>query len=699
MTKSAIPASWEASLGPELSKPYFTELMKFLAEERASKQIFPPENEVFSALELTPYENVNVLLLGQDPYHDDGQAHGLCFSVKPGIKAPPSLANMYKELKTDVGCKIPNNGYLVPWAKQGVLMINAVLTVQAHTPNSHKDRGWEQFTDAIIRKVNERPHVVFLLWGAYAQKKVKLIDAKKHTILKCAHPSPLSATKFFGSKPFSQTNAALKAHGQPEIDWQIPDLLAPSPARSSTRGAGRGGRAGSISLFMELAGKTVVVVGLGRSGVAAARVCLQRGARVLCNDAAPRERLSAAALALETAGATLVPGGHDRLDWSQAELVVVSPGVPPFAERHKVEARGVPVLGELDLAWQLFQPALPTAAIGGTNGKSTTTSLVGAMMEAAGRRAFVGGNLGVPLAEVVPAPGSISPLDTLVLEVSSYQSEKMPTLKPRAAAILNVTPDHLDRYESFDDYADAKGNLLVRMDTGDTVVIPSQDPICERQARRARPGARIVTFGPHGDIRIEREYIIDTIHGDRYDRSAMFLRGEHNMLNVAAAIALARGMGLDHPAITLALRTFQGLDHRIAFVAELGGVRYYDDSKGTNVGASVAALRGLAEPRAVLIAGGRDKLGDYEPLIEALRERGRALVVMGEAAERIAAAARGVLPVVAVGSMEEAVEASRALAQPGDAVLLSPACSSFDMFRDYKDRGDRFVQAVKMLLP
>jgi uracil-DNA glycosylase len=219
-----VPASWQASLGPELKKPYFTELMKFLEQERATKQIFPPENEVFSALELTPYENVNVLLLGQDPYHDDGQAHGLCFSVKPGIKAPPSLVNMYKELKTDLGCKIPNNGYLVPWARQGMLMINAVLTVQAHTPNSHKDRGWEQFTDAIIRKVNERPHVVFLLWGSYAQKKSKLIDARRHTILNCAHPSPLSATKFFGSKPFSRTNAALKAHGQPEIDWQIPDL-------------------------------------------------------------------------------------------------------------------------------------------------------------------------------------------------------------------------------------------------------------------------------------------------------------------------------------------------------------------------------------------------------------------------------------------------------------------------------------------
>lgn len=222
--KVNLPESWQAALGPELNKPYFTELSKFVDEQRAQHQIFPPEDEVFSAFNHTPYDQVNALLLGQDPYHDDNQAHGLCFSVKPGIKPPPSLANMYKELKTEFGYDVPKqNGYLVPWAKQGLLMINAVLTVQAHTPNSHKDHGWEQFTDAVIRKVNDREHVVFILWGAYAQKKVKLIDAKKHTIIKCAHPSPLSATKFFGSKPFSQTNAALKAHGQPEINWQIKD--------------------------------------------------------------------------------------------------------------------------------------------------------------------------------------------------------------------------------------------------------------------------------------------------------------------------------------------------------------------------------------------------------------------------------------------------------------------------------------------
>ena len=210
----------------ELHKPYFQKLAQFVDEERQQQTVFPPEDEVFSALRLTPYENVNVLLLGQDPYHDNNQAHGLCFSVRPGIKPPPSLVNMYKELQDDVGLRIPNNGYLVPWAKQGMLMLNAVLTVRAHTPNSHKNKGWEQFTDAVITAVNEkRDPVIFVLWGGYAQKKTKLIDASRHTIIQSAHPSPLSARNgFFGSHPFSTINTALRAHGKPEIDWQLPDL-------------------------------------------------------------------------------------------------------------------------------------------------------------------------------------------------------------------------------------------------------------------------------------------------------------------------------------------------------------------------------------------------------------------------------------------------------------------------------------------
>jgi uracil-DNA glycosylase len=224
--REKLPASWQPVLADECEKAYFRKLEEFLAAERRASSIFPPEEDMFAALAHTPYDQVSVLLLGQDPYHDDGQAHGLCFSVRPGVKPPPSLVNIYNELKSDIGCGAPNHGHLVSWAKQGVLMLNAVLTVRAHTPNSHKDKGWEQFTDAIIRKVNEKDHpVVFVLWGGYAQKKAKLVDAKKHIVIQSAHPSPLSARNgFFGSKPFSTINSALRKAGRPEINWQLDDI-------------------------------------------------------------------------------------------------------------------------------------------------------------------------------------------------------------------------------------------------------------------------------------------------------------------------------------------------------------------------------------------------------------------------------------------------------------------------------------------
>jgi uracil-DNA glycosylase len=221
----SIPASWRAVLADEFEKPYFQELEAFVAEERRNHTVFPPEDEVFNAFKHTPYDTMKVLLLGQDPYHDEGQAHGLCFSVRPGVRPPPSLVNIFKELHDDLGCKVPNNGYLMPWADRGVLLLNAVLTVRAHEPNSHKDKGWERFTDAAIHAAGERDDpVVFVLWGAYAQKKEKLIDTSRHVIIKSAHPSPLSAKKFFGSKPFSAVNDALVRLGKAPIDWQIPDL-------------------------------------------------------------------------------------------------------------------------------------------------------------------------------------------------------------------------------------------------------------------------------------------------------------------------------------------------------------------------------------------------------------------------------------------------------------------------------------------
>ncbi len=223
--KVKLPASWKAVIGDEVKKPYFHTLSEFVDGERARYKVFPPEEDAFNAFEYTPYDQVKVVLLGQDPYHDNNQAHGLCFSVRPGVRPPPSLQNMFKELHDDVGCKIPNNGCLIPWAEQGVLLLNAVLTVRAHQPNSHKGKGWEEFTDAAIQAVNNRSDgVVFVLWGAYAQKKGRYIDEEVHRVIKSAHPSPLSASKYFGTKPFSKVNQFLHELGKPAIEWQIPDL-------------------------------------------------------------------------------------------------------------------------------------------------------------------------------------------------------------------------------------------------------------------------------------------------------------------------------------------------------------------------------------------------------------------------------------------------------------------------------------------
>jgi len=223
--KSKLPPSWHRVLKGELSKPYFCELRDFLQSDRKRHTVYPPAEDVFTAFALTPFERVRVLLLGQDPYHDEGQAHGLCFSVRPDVKSPPSLANIFKEMHADIGCDIPDHGCLIPWARQGVLMLNVVLTVRAHQAHSHRGKGWETFTDAVIRKVNEKTDpVVFVLWGKPAQKMTRLIDSQRHAIVAAAHPSPLSASRgFFGSEPFTAINRVFLERGRPTIDWQIPD--------------------------------------------------------------------------------------------------------------------------------------------------------------------------------------------------------------------------------------------------------------------------------------------------------------------------------------------------------------------------------------------------------------------------------------------------------------------------------------------
>lgn len=223
---AALTNGWAKALAEEFNKDYYKELYYFIKKEYTEQVVYPESKNIFSALELTDIDNVRVVILGQDPYHEPGQAHGLCFSVQPGVKAPPSLENIYKELHDDLGCYIPNNGYLIKWAKQGVLLLNTVMTVRAHAANSHKGHGWETFTDAIIQKVNEKDTpVVFILWGSPAQKKIPMLTNPKHLILKAPHPSPLSSYRgFFGSKPFSQTNDFLLKNGMKPIDWQIENI-------------------------------------------------------------------------------------------------------------------------------------------------------------------------------------------------------------------------------------------------------------------------------------------------------------------------------------------------------------------------------------------------------------------------------------------------------------------------------------------
>ncbi|HEX2979286.1 MAG TPA: uracil-DNA glycosylase [Anaerolineaceae bacterium] len=221
-----IPDSWLPALVGETTQPYYQQLYRFIGDERRKYKVYPPGEDVFNALRYTPFEHVRVVIIGQDPYHEEHQAHGLAFSVQPGVTTPPSLVNIYKELRDDIEFRPPNHGCLIPWAEQGVLLLNAVLTVRAHQANSHQGKGWETFTDAVLRAVNAKhSRVVFLLWGSYAQRKAEWIDTSRHTVLKAPHPSPLSAARgFFGCRHFSKTNTALQAAGLPPIDWQLPDL-------------------------------------------------------------------------------------------------------------------------------------------------------------------------------------------------------------------------------------------------------------------------------------------------------------------------------------------------------------------------------------------------------------------------------------------------------------------------------------------
>lgn len=447
---------------------------------------------------------------------------------------------------------------------------------------------------------------------------------------------------------------------------------------------------------MEVRGRKCVVIGGGASGRAAANLLLSKEAEVVVNDQRARESVDEALLEVERAGAALALGSHDPAFFVGAQLVVLSPGVPPLPELDEV-LRTIPeVIGEAELAARWLRA--PLIGITGTNGKSTVTTLVGEMLRRSGFPTFVGGNLGVALSGAVG--GDADRLEgRIVAELSSFQLEAVKLLRPTIAALLNVTPDHLDRYPSAEAYAQAKSNLFLAQGDGDHAVLPYGDDAC--RALGPRHHAVIVhTFGGQGEVRVQDDQLVDTATGWRIPTAEIRLRGRHNLDNAAAAVLIARLAGADPEAMRAALREVGGLPHRAQFVRELDGVVYVDDSKATNVGATVAALDGLASPqrRAVLIAGGIDKGGSYEPLVARLAEVGRAVVLLGQSADLIERAlSRLEIATRRVRSMEDAVRESRDLARPGDVVLLAPACSSFDMFRSYAHRGDVFQQAVLRL--
>lgn len=442
--------------------------------------------------------------------------------------------------------------------------------------------------------------------------------------------------------------------------------------------------------IQKLDGVPVLVVGLGASGRAAAHFLAERGAVVTANDS--RDSVDEAE-ALQAAGVTLALGGHDEALFTKAKLIVLSPGVPPLAAVDAAEAAGVPVWSEIELASRFLNGTL--VAITGTNGKSTVTSLIAAMGDAAGIPTFAGGNLGTPLIEAVGTDAGERGL--IVAEVSSFQLERVDRFRPTVAVLLNVSEDHLDRYDDYAGYVAAKGNIFGAQGATDHAVVPSDDQVCLGLAQAG--AAAVHTFGPDGELRIEDGKLRDAESGLEVPVEALALVGGPNELNSCAAALAARLAGVELAAIRSTLVSFQGLPHRMERVGEVKRVTFYDDSKATNVGAAVAAIKGFAGGvgKVVLIAGGKDKGGSYDPLREALASTGRGAVLIGEAADLILDGLADVVPVQRRATMVEAVTAAFELARPGDVVLLAPACSSFDMYRSYAHRGDDFQDAVRAL--
>jgi UDP-N-acetylmuramoylalanine--D-glutamate ligase len=441
-----------------------------------------------------------------------------------------------------------------------------------------------------------------------------------------------------------------------------------------------------------VSGQQVLVVGAARSGVAAAYLLARRGAKVTLTDRKPQIPEAAE---LGAAGVTLELGGHVMATFESADLVVLSPGVPiELPEIARAKTLGIPVIGELELASRWLRG--PIVAITGTKGKSTTTTLVGRMLEAAGRRVLVGGNIGYPLSAHVDA----STADTVhVVEASSFQLETTDTFKPWIAALLNFSPDHLDRHPDETSYAAAKMRIFANQQSQDWAVVNADSPEAMQMTRHVR--ARVVTFGVDepADIHVGRGFVWQrTSEGDipLLPVAAVHLQGRHMLSNVAAATAISHLAGASGASLARALEGFHGLEHVMEIVASRGGVRFVNDSKATNIDAATRSIESF--DRVVAIVGGKYKGGDFADLAEPLRVHGRAVVAIGESRPMVKAALKDVVPVLEADSLAEAVRKAWDLAVPDGVVLLAPACASFDMFADYAERGRKFKEEVRRLI-
>jgi UDP-N-acetylmuramoylalanine--D-glutamate ligase len=437
----------------------------------------------------------------------------------------------------------------------------------------------------------------------------------------------------------------------------------------------------------------VLVVGLGVSGRAVCDLLRKRGVEVTATDIMPRSSFQGKLDGLEASGCTLRLGEHRVEDFLEASRIVVSPGIPLDIEPlREARRRGIEVIGELEWAW--LQVDLPVVAVTGTNGKTTTTALIGEMLKQAGGNPFTGGNLGTPLSDWVL---SGKKADVLVLEISSFQLDTASRFYPDVGVLLNVTEDHLDRYEDFRAYADSKLSIFRRQTGEHFAIINGDDPVCRKRISEI-PG-KILVFSSsdaRANARLQGNTAQVQIPGEKpfeVNLDKAKLQGAHNRENIMAASLAASAMGVPPSAIQAAVDGFVGFAHRVEWVRNWNGIDFYDDSKGTNVGAVVKALEGF-ESSVLLLMGGRDKLGSYEPLIEPLRSRGKGVFAFGEAGPRIFAELREYSPSWCFPDLETAFREAIRHASPGDVVLLSPACSSFDQYESYGQRGDHFKRLV-----